>query len=40
LAIYRLIAGKYQLLAGDNHHIWLPEIQLGLGYDLGKHIGW
>ena len=40
LEVYRLIAGKYKLLPVENNHIWLPEIDLALGYEQGEHIAW
>ncbi|MGL5032578.1 MAG: Uma2 family endonuclease [Microcystaceae cyanobacterium] len=40
LEIYRLIAGKYELLTPESHWFWLPEIGLGLGYEVGEHLGW
>jgi len=40
LEIYKLIAGKYELLTSENNSIWLPEIGLGLGYESGEHNGW
>ncbi|MDB9415166.1 Uma2 family endonuclease [Microcystis aeruginosa] len=40
LAVYKLIAGKYELLAGENNRVWLPEIGLALGYEQGEHIAW
>ncbi|ELS30473.1 MULTISPECIES: Uma2 family endonuclease [Pseudanabaena] len=40
LEVYRLIAGKYELLPIENNYIWLPEIDLALGYEQGEHIAW
>ncbi len=40
LEVYRLIAGKYELLPMENHQVWLPEIGLALGYEKGEHIAW
>ena len=40
LEIYRLISGKYELLQMENNRVWLPEIQLALGYEKGEHIAW
>jgi Uma2 family endonuclease len=40
LEVYRLIAGKYQLLEPENRPVWLPEIGLALGYEPGEHIAW
>lgn len=40
LEVYRLIGGRYELLPMDNNRIWLPEINLGLGYENGEHIAW
>jgi len=40
LEVYRLIAGKYQLLEPENRPLWLPEIGLALGYEPGEHIAW
>ena len=40
LEVYRLIAGKYELLPMDNNRVWLPEIGLALGYERGEHIAW
>ncbi len=40
LEVYKLIAGKYELLAGENNRVWLPEIGLALGYEQGEHIAW
>ncbi len=39
LAVYKLIAGKYELLPSKNK-IWLAEIGLSLGYEQGEHITW
>jgi Uma2 family endonuclease len=40
LEVYCLIDGKYELLASENNRVWLPEIELALGYENGEHIGW
>jgi Uma2 family endonuclease len=40
LEVYKLVAGKYELLAGENNRVWLPEIGLALGYEQGEHIAW
>ena len=40
LEVYRLIDGKYELLPTENNRVWLPEIELALGYEHGEHIGW
>ena len=40
LEVYRLIDGKYELLPSENNRVWLPEIELALGYENGEHIGW
>jgi len=40
LEVYKLIAGKYELLTSENNWIWLPEIGLSLGYESGEHNGW
>ncbi|TYQ31046.1 Uma2 family endonuclease [Pseudanabaena sp. UWO310] len=40
LEVYRLIAGKYELLPIENNRVWLPEIDLALGYEEGEHIAW
>lgn len=40
LEVYRLIAGKYELLTSENKRVWLPEIGLALGYEDGEHIAW
>ncbi|MEE3715912.1 Uma2 family endonuclease [Tumidithrix elongata RA019] len=40
LEVYKLIAGKYELLSSENNRVWLPEIGLGLGCEQGEHIGW
>ena len=40
LEIYRLTAGKYELLSIENNRVWLPEINLALGYENGEHIAW
>ncbi|MFN5303996.1 MAG: Uma2 family endonuclease [Pseudanabaena sp.] len=40
LEVYRLIAGKYELLQIENNRVWLPEIDLALGYEQGEHIAW
>ena len=40
LEVYRLIDGKYELLPTENNRVWLPEIELALGYENGEHIGW
>lgn len=40
LAVYKLIAGKYELLEPENNRVWLPEIGLALGYEQGEHIAW
>jgi Putative restriction endonuclease len=40
LEVYRLIAGKYELLQSENNRVWLPEIGLALGYEQGEHIAW
>jgi hypothetical protein len=38
--VYCLIEGKYELLPSENNRVWLPEIELALGYENGEHIGW
>jgi Uma2 family endonuclease len=40
LEVYKLRAGKYELLDMEGHQIWLPEIELGLGYEEGEYTGW
>jgi hypothetical protein len=40
LEVYRLIEGKYELLPSENNRVWLPEIELALGYENGEHIAW
>jgi Uma2 family endonuclease len=40
LEVYKLKTGKYELLDMVGHQIWLPEIELGLGYEEGEYIGW
>ena len=40
LEVYRLIDEKYELLPSENNRVWLPEIELALGYEHGEHIGW
>jgi Uma2 family endonuclease len=40
LEVYKLIAGKYELLPSENNRIWLPEIGLAVGYEQGEHIAW
>ncbi|WP_271252584.1 Uma2 family endonuclease [Pseudanabaena sp. Chao 1811] len=40
LEVYRLISGKYELLPIENNRVWLPEIDLALGYEQGEHIAW
>jgi len=40
LEVYRLIDGKYELLPSENNRVWLPEIELALGYENGDHIAW
>jgi Uma2 family endonuclease len=40
LEVYKLNAGKYELISADKHQVWLPEIELALGYEIGEHIGW
>jgi Uma2 family endonuclease len=40
LEVYKLIAGKYELLPRENNRVWLPEIGLALGYEYGEHIAW
>jgi len=40
LEVYKLISGKYQLLPSQNNRVWLPEIELALGYEYGEHIAW
>ncbi|CAO5036551.1 hypothetical protein MiTs_02221 [Microcystis aeruginosa NIES-2521] len=40
LAVYKLIAGKYELLEPENNRVWLPEIGLALGYEQGEPIAW
>jgi Uma2 family endonuclease len=40
LEVYRLVAGKYELLESENNRVWLPEIGLALGYEQGEHIAW
>ena len=40
LEVYRLIEGKYELLPSENNRVWLPEIELALGYEQGEHIAW
>jgi Uma2 family endonuclease len=40
LEVYRLIAGKYELLPHNDRRVWLPEIELALGYENGEHIAW
>jgi Uma2 family endonuclease len=40
LEVYKLIAGKYELLEPENNRVWLPEIGLALGYEQGEHIAW
>jgi Uma2 family endonuclease len=40
LEVYKLVAGKYELLPQENNRVWLPEIGLALGYEYGEHIAW
>jgi Uma2 family endonuclease len=40
LEVYRLSSGKYELLSLENNRVWLPEIGLALGYEMGEHIAW
>jgi Uma2 family endonuclease len=40
LEVYRLVAGKYELIQSENNRVWLPEIELALGYEYGEHIAW
>jgi Uma2 family endonuclease len=40
LEVYRLIAGKYELLPSENNRVWLPEIGLAIGYEQGSHLAW
>jgi Uma2 family endonuclease len=40
LEVYQLIEGKYELLPSENNRVWLPEIELALGYEQGEHIAW
>jgi len=40
LEVYRLIDEKYELLPSENNRVWLPEIELALGYENGEHITW
>jgi hypothetical protein len=40
LEVYKLVAGKYELLPRENNRVWLPEIGLALGYEYGEHIAW
>ena len=40
LEVYKLLAGKYELLPQENKRVWLPEIGLALGYEYGEHIAW
>ena len=40
LEVYKLVAGKYELLPSENNRVWLPEIGLALGYEYGEHIAW
>jgi hypothetical protein len=40
LEVYKLLAGKYELLPQENSRVWLPEIELALGYEYGEHIAW
>jgi len=35
-----LTSGKYELLVIENNRVWLPEIEIGLGYEKGEHIGY
>ncbi|NJK39177.1 MAG: Uma2 family endonuclease [Oscillatoriales cyanobacterium RM1_1_9] len=41
LEIYRRVEGEYVLQAGDqpNHQIWMPEVGLGLGREVGTYQG-
>jgi non-ribosomal peptide synthetase component E (peptide arylation enzyme) len=34
------VSGKYELLPCEDNRIWLPEIDLALGYEQGTHISW
>jgi hypothetical protein len=40
LEVYGLVSGKYELLPCEDNRIWLPEIDLALGYEQGTHISW
>jgi Uma2 family endonuclease len=40
LEVYKLISGKYELLPQEHNRVWLPEIELALGYEQGEHIAW
>lgn len=38
LEVHRLVNGNYELLPGDL--VWMPEIGLGIGREVGTHQGW
>ncbi|MEE3719272.1 Uma2 family endonuclease [Tumidithrix elongata RA019] len=40
LEVYKLIAGKYELISSENNRVWLPDIELAIGFEEGDHIGW
>jgi Uma2 family endonuclease len=40
LEVYKLVEGKYELVPNQNNRVWLPEIELALGYEYGEHIAW
>ena len=38
LEVHKLVNGQYELL--PNEKVWMPEIGLGLGREIGTHQGW
>jgi Uma2 family endonuclease len=40
LEVYQLRGEKYELLPLEQNRVWLPEIGLALGYEMGEHIAW
>jgi Uma2 family endonuclease len=40
LEVYKLIAGKYELLDIENDQVWLPDIELAIGFEVVEHMGW
>ncbi|MEE3719673.1 Uma2 family endonuclease [Tumidithrix elongata RA019] len=46
LEVYKLISGEYKLISlnviqkDSKAFVWMPELDLGLGYENGEHLGW